>query len=42
MPTIKYLFEYGPLIEYKNVYKKIDWYTEKDLLKNNTAIEMTY
>ena len=38
MPTIKYLFEYGPLIEYKNVYKKIDWYTEKDLLKNNTAI----
>ena len=37
MPTIKYLFEYGPLIEYKNVYTKIDWYNEKDLINNTTA-----
>jgi len=37
MPSIKYLFEYGPLIEYKNTYKKIDWYTEKNLLKINNA-----
>ena len=37
MPTIKYLFEYGPLIEYKNVYTKIDWYNEKDLINNTSA-----